>query len=159
MSNDNNGLMPTVACEHPDDDRVGREPDRITVLIPVSAGELLDKLSILRLKASRVTDPNRREHVEHELRALEAVRRKAVAPDPRTAALEEALAKVNAELWELEDAVRDYEARGDFAADFVASARAIYGLNDRRAALKRELNRLTGSTIIEEKIHPGGQRP
>ena len=118
--------------------------------IPVAAGEVIDKITILRLKAAHFTNPEQRANVARELQALEAV---AAAQLPPLEALTEALAEVNAQLWEVEEALRAAEAAGLFDAAFVENARAVYRLNDRRAALKREINLATGSEIVEEKSY------
>ena len=127
----------------------------LTLMVPVSAGELLDKIAILRLKAARIADPAKRANVARELAALDAVAA-AIPPSPPLDAALRDLAAVNDTLWDVEDAIRDCEARTDFGPDFVRLARAVYVTNDRRAALKREVNRLTGSDLVEEKSYAGG---
>ncbi len=124
------------------------------LLAPVSVGELLDKITILRIKAARIPDEAKLAHVRAELAALEAVAA-GVAPAPGLEAAVAALQATNETLWEVEDAIRLCEARGDFGPDFVRLARAVYVTNDRRAALKREVNRLTGSALVEEKSYAG----
>ncbi len=124
------------------------------LLAPVSVGELLDKVTILRIKAARITEADKLAHVRAELAALEAVAA-GVAPAPGLEAAVAALQATNETLWEVEDAIRLCEARGDFGPDFVRLARAVYVTNDRRAALKREVNRLTGSALVEEKSYAG----
>lgn len=121
---------------------------------PVSVGELLDKVTILRIKAARIPDEAKLAHVRAELAALEAVTA-AVPATPTLDALLDALQATNETLWEVEDALRDCEARSDFGPDFVRLARAVYVTNDRRAGLKREVNRLTGSALVEEKSYAG----
>lgn len=122
---------------------------------PVSAGELIDKITILRIKMRMIEDPAKRANVERELAELEAIR----AAHPRLGdlppELEGGLAEVNLALWHVEDRLRDQEAAGDFGPDFVENARAVYKTNDRRAALKREINALSGSAIVEEKSYKG----
>jgi hypothetical protein len=119
------------------------------ILIPVSLGELADRLEILQLKVYRIQGPGLA-HVQRELALLQA-RFEPLAPrvpEP----LQRQLAAVNAELWQLEDAVRSCERRGAFGAEFVAMARSIYRLNDRRAAIKRAISLAGGSTLVEEKV-------
>jgi uncharacterized small protein (DUF1192 family) len=125
------------------------------LLVPVSAGELLDKIAILRIKAERIADPAKLANVGRELSALEAVAGRAVPRSPALAALEGELRAVNEALWEIEDDIRALDARGDFGEGFVRLAQAVYRTNDRRAALKREINRLTGSALVEEKSYHG----
>ena len=122
------------------------------LLVPVSAGELFDKISILQLKAAAIADPAQRANVQHELALLDAARRE-IAPSPELDALGAELAAVNRELWGIEDDIRACERAGRFDAHFIALARGVYRANDRRAALKRRINELTGSEIVEEKSY------
>ena len=123
--------------------------------IPVSLGELVDRLSILALKASHLSG-DAQVRVRQELALLESLYAplRPLVPEP----LQAQLAAVNAELWQLEDGVRDCERRGDFGESFVAMARGIYRLNDRRAALKRQISLSGGSPLLEEKVYGGGDR-
>jgi len=153
------------------------------LLVPVSAGELLDKITILQIKAQRIGDPAKRANVAVELAALEAVAARAglVAggrggdraeattdlaegivkggADGVGAGLEDLAATmaelvgVNGELWDIEDRIRDCERAGDFGPGFVELARAVYRTNDRRAALKARLNLICGSELVEEKSY------
>ncbi len=122
------------------------------LLVPVSVGELLDKIAILRIKSECIVDPAKLANIHKELAALEAVAR-AVPGGPALDALVADLKSVNEALWEIEDDIRALDARGDFGAGFVRLAQAVYRTNDRRAALKREINRLTGSALVEEKSY------
>ncbi|HEY8120695.1 MAG TPA: DUF6165 family protein [Myxococcota bacterium] len=122
------------------------------ILAPISPGELLDKLTILRLKSERIAEPEKRANVERELALLEAVWR----AQPRAEELraeEAALVRVNAALWDVEDALRALEAEQRFDAEFVALARSVYRHNDERAALKRRVSARLGSALIEEKSY------
>ena len=123
------------------------------VMAPVSVGELLDKIAILRIKAARIADPAKLRNVARELAALEDARARAVPPSPALAAVEADLRAVNEALWAIEDDIRALDAAGDFGPAFVALAQAVYRTNDRRAALKREASRLTGSALVEEKSY------
>ena len=123
------------------------------VEIPVSVGELVDKVTILRIKAERIA-PERRPNVERELALLEEALTRAVPSSPELEALRRDLHAINARLWEIEDGKRECERRQDFGPAFVALARAVYLDNDRRAAIKRRINLLTGSEIVEEKSYP-----
>ncbi|MEC7763685.1 MAG: DUF6165 family protein [Pseudomonadota bacterium] len=125
------------------------------ILAPVSAGDLVDRLSILRLKSERFEDPTKRANVLTERQALEAVAAHALPASDDLAALSAQLHGINATLWTIEDDIRACEARGDFGPDFIRLARAVYQTNDRRSAVKREINRLLGSEIIEEKSYGG----
>jgi hypothetical protein len=121
------------------------------LLVPVSWGELIDKITILEIKAERVTRRDARANVRRELAALNAV----VADHaPRRAGLgrlKAALRKINLTLWEIEDEIRLKERSGTFDAGFVKLARAVYRTNDRRAAVKRRINDRLGSELVEEK--------
>ena len=119
-----------------------------TPLIPVSWGELADKISILEIKRERLRAPDAVANVMRELAALMRV----LEPvGPRIAAERAALAAVNTRLWEIEDAIREKEAAQDFGPDFVALARSVYRENDARGRVKAAINRRLGSTLVEEK--------
>jgi hypothetical protein len=122
------------------------------ILIPVSAGELVDKLTILRVKAARI-DPSKRVNVEKERVLLEAVAARELAAVPGLEALTAELEAVNAALWDVEEGKRDCERRQDFGPAFIALARRVYHENDRRAAIKRRINDAAGSDLIEEKSY------
>lgn len=124
----------------------------VRVTLEVSAGELVDRITILELKAKRL--PVRcRAAVVRELRLARAVQRRAVSSSSALRALTRALRVVNRELWDLEEALRACEKRGDFGHRFVSLARGVYRTNDRRAALKRRLDELVGSELREHKSH------
>ncbi len=123
------------------------------VQIPVSVGELVDKVTILRIKARRI-GADRRANVERELDLLGAILDRSLPQTEAIAALARDLEAVNVRLWDIEDGKRACERRQDFGPAFVALARAVYIENDRRAALKKEINLLTGSAIVEEKSYP-----
>ena len=123
------------------------------LLVPISVGELLDKISILELKERAIGDPARRANVTRERAALDAVRRREVAPSPELEALYAELRGVNRRLWETEDGLRQREREGRFDDCFVELARSVYRDNDRRALVKRRINELTGSDIVEEKSY------
>ena len=130
------------------------------VTVQISVGELLDKITILEIKAERIADPAKRLHVEAEL-ALLVERRQALglgrdaggAAEAEIERLMAELGEVNRRLWDVEDRLRGLEQVGDFGDTFVALARSVYRENDRRAELKRRLNELTGSELVEEKSY------
>jgi hypothetical protein len=124
------------------------------IKIPVSVGELFDKITILRIKAVRLSDAGQLANVRRELDSLEAVAA-AVPGSVELDALVGQLQAINDALWDVEDGKRAHEREGRFDADFIALARRVYRENDQRAAIKREINRLTGSTLVEEKSHAG----
>ncbi|MEM9388414.1 MAG: DUF6165 family protein [Pseudomonadota bacterium] len=121
--------------------------------VPVSVGELLDKISILEIKHARISDVDKRENVVCELDALRQVRERAVPASTAVDALCSQLRQVNEALWSIEDDIRACERAQCFDAEFIRLARSVYRTNDQRAALKRELNELTGSTLVEEKSY------
>jgi hypothetical protein len=125
-----------------------------TIAIPVSPGELLDKISILEIKAARLTDAGKLNSVRFELELLRNARENHPGLAGEFAADAAALKAINESLWDVEDRIRDCERRGDFGDAFVEFARSIYRLNDRRADVKRRINERTLSAIREEKSHP-----
>lgn len=126
----------------------------LTVAIEVSPGELIDKITILEIKCERIADAGKRASAAQELAVLAGARDAAVPAEPWLDDLSAALREVNEDLWAVEDDLRACEARGDFASGFVALARSVYRLNDRRAALKREINDRLGAGLREVKDHP-----
>ena len=123
------------------------------LLIPTSPGELLDKISILEIKAERITASGKRENVLHELHLLQAVRAKSVPGSRDLDRYYASLKSVNRELWDIEDALRDLERKKSFGEIFIECARSVYHTNDKRSALKQDINRLLGSEIFEEKSY------
>jgi len=123
------------------------------LLVPISVGELFDKISILEIKAAAISDPAKHRNVMRELTALEAVRRREIAAMPELAALYAELKSANRALWQIEDEIRERERAGLFDEGFVELARNVYRTNDRRALLKRRINELTGSDLVEEKSY------
>ena len=117
------------------------------ILVPISPGELLDKITILRNNSPRITD------VRHELGQLETTWRQSGAAIPEVSADEAALQRVNEALWDIEDEIRDQELAQAFDARFIELARAVYVTNDERAAIKKRVNTRLGSTIVEEKSY------
>jgi hypothetical protein len=132
-----------------------------TPLAPVSWGELLDKISILEIKAERMTAPAALANVRSELAQLNEIAREVSEKGPDLAALRASLKRINEALWQIEDDIRAKEAAGEFDARFIDLARAVYRNNDERGRLKREINRLLGSGLVEEKqyaAYPGASR-
>ena len=123
-----------------------------TVLqVEVSAGELVDKITILEIKAERIADPVKLANVHRELRSLTATRREALPSSQELDELTAELRRINERLWEIEDDIRDCERESDFGERFIELARAVYRANDRRAGAKRSINELLGSELVEEK--------
>ena len=123
------------------------------LLVPVSVGELVDKITILEIKARRISDPDQLANICRERDILVAAHDDAQIENPAIAALRTHLAEVNESLWDIEDAIRDCERRGDFGEEFVALARSVYRKNDERARLKGEISRAAGSALVEEKSY------
>jgi hypothetical protein len=127
------------------------------IKVPISPGELLDKITILRIKSRRMHDPQKLANVRVELDALQSTwDRSAPAEGDLATSLAadiEALLTVNERLWVIEDDIRDKERAGAFDAEFIRLARAVYRENDERAAIKRRINTTLGSRIVEEKSY------
>jgi Family of unknown function (DUF6165) len=128
------------------------------VLIPVSAGELLDKITILRIKAARVSDAQKLANVRLELGLLEKTWADLGGATTELTAQEHALQSVNERLWDIEDRLRDKEARQLFDREFIDLARAVYVTNDERAAIKKRINLHLGSRLVEEKSYTPYQK-
>jgi hypothetical protein len=124
-----------------------------SIRIDVSPGELLDKISILEIKSERIADPAKLKNIRHELGLYRDIRASAIPGGAKMDALIRDIKTVNETLWEIEDAIRACESKRDFGARFVELARSVYRTNDRRAEIKREINTLCGSSIIEEKSY------
>ena len=123
------------------------------VTAPISVGELVDKLTILEIKLAEIADAAKLDNVRREYATLVAATPPPLVARADIAALRARLLGVNAELWRIEDEIRAKEHAHAFDADFIALARAVYVTNDVRAALKREINRVCGSALIEEKSY------
>jgi hypothetical protein len=122
-----------------------------SVSVPISPGELIDKITILEIKVRQIRDEQKLANVRNELTLLLAARDAAIEPSPGLDALSAALKSVNEQLWQIEDGKRDCERRKEFGEQFIELARSVYFKNDERAAIKRRINQLLGSQIIEEK--------
>jgi Family of unknown function (DUF6165) len=126
------------------------------VVVPISVGELMDKIAILEIKSERIANETQLANIRRELSALRAV---GFGIDRAMLdGLCAELKQVNARLWDIEDAIRECDAGGDFGEKFVALARSVYRLNDERARLKRAINQRSGSRLVEEKSYWGSAR-
>ena len=123
------------------------------LFVPVAYGELIDKITILEIKTQRITDAIQLANVRHELRLLCAIREQLGDEHGALAELTSELRHLNESLWDIEDGVRDCERRGEFGLEFIGLARSVYKTNDRRSAVKRELDRIGGSAIGLEKLY------
>jgi hypothetical protein len=133
----------------------GEDRSAQPILAPIAIGELIDKITILEIKAERIQDPQRARNVRMELDLLRSIRDRAGLDAREMAALADELRAINVALWEVEDAIRACEADGDFGPRFVELARSVYRSNDRRSAVKRRINLAFGSVIVEEKSYRG----
>ena len=123
------------------------------ILVPVSFGELLDKIAILQIKSERMTDAAKLANVRTELSALERTWMAHPAAGTDIARLRAELKAVNERLWEIEDEVRLKEKAGEFDGEFVKLARSVYFENDERARVKKQINLALGSSYVEEKSY------
>lgn len=123
------------------------------ITVPVSFGEVIDKITILQIKSERIADADKVRHVRHELQLLENAWLQATPAKTDIADSRARLKSVNEELWEIEDKIRVCESRKVFDDEFVELARAVYSTNDRRAEIKKEINLALGSELVEEKSY------
>jgi hypothetical protein len=123
------------------------------ILVPISPGELLDKITILRIKSARMTDAAKLANVRVELAELEKTWRDAVGTQADVSDDERALQAVNERLWVIEDDIRDKERGQAFDARFIELARSVFIENDERAAIMKRINTKLGSRIVEEKSY------
>ena len=123
------------------------------ILVPVSFGELLDKIAILQIKSERMADPAKLANVRNELSALEKTWMAHPAAGTDIVRLRADLKAVNERLWEIEDDIRIKEKAQEFDAGFIKLARSVYFENDERARIKREINTALGSAYVEEKSY------
>jgi Family of unknown function (DUF6165) len=123
------------------------------IKVPISPGEMLDKITILRIKSKRMSDAQKLANVRLELRTLEETWSSSAYAKIDVASEVDALHAVNERLWVIEDDIRDKERAQAFDAEFVRLARAVYFENDERAAIKRRINLKLGSAIVEEKSY------
>ena len=123
-----------------------------SITVEIAPGELIDKVTILRIKAARIADPAKVANVVIE-RDLLAARWQSLPGTDALNDLVEELTAINGALWQIEDDIRDCERTQNFGPKFIELARSVYKTNDRRAAVKRAINEALGSTIIEEKSY------
>ncbi|CFX56235.1 conserved protein of unknown function [Candidatus Filomicrobium marinum] len=123
------------------------------ILIPVAPGELIDKITILKIKSERISDSDKLTNVRRELEILRAEQHRHIPNLPQVMEMQTRLENVNGRIWNLEDTIRDCERNKDFGELFLETARAIYRTNDERAAIKKEINLHLGSQIVEEKSY------
>jgi len=133
--------------------KAARRARAAPLVVEVSPGELIDKLTILEIKTERIVDPAKLANVRAELDILEAARRRALPASPELDRLKAELKTVNQRLWAIEDLIRSCEHEREFGHTFIELARSVYRTNDRRALIKRAINDRFGSAIVEEKSY------
>lgn len=124
-----------------------------TISIPVSPGEILDKLTILDIKSERISDEIKLKNICLEKDLLDDIIKRDIPASAHLSELTKTLKAINEELWDIEDDIRDCERNKNFDDQFVKLARAVYHTNDKRCEVKREINQYLGSQIIEEKSY------
>jgi predicted nucleic acid-binding Zn-ribbon protein len=130
--------------------------ERLTqIRAPIGIGELIDKITILEIKSERISDEAKLRNVSNELKDLRELKSIAGLDTPEMTPYEHELKTLNAALWDIEDEVRELEARKNFGARFIELARSVYLTNDRRARTKQNINIAFGSQIVEEKSYKG----
>jgi hypothetical protein len=125
----------------------------MSISVKISAGELLDKITILVIKLEKMSDPAKLSNVRKEYDLLMDVYRNEIVESHDLIVLRDRLKQLNERIWNTEDEIRDFERRKDFGERFVELARSAYLTNDRRSSTKREINDLLKSTLVEEKSY------
>jgi len=125
------------------------------ILTPVSIGELIDKITILEIKADRIADAGKNANVRKELDGLWPLWQQQLASQPGLDALKDQLKAINVRMWDIQDQLRDKEAALVFDDGFIQLARGVYGTNGERVKVKNEINRVAGSQLVEEKQYQG----
>jgi hypothetical protein len=121
--------------------------------IPISWGELFDKITILQIKLENITSKNALENVEQELKKLQSIFSQYCPKTIETTQLEGDLRQINQQLWGIEDKIRDKERNNSFDDEFIQLARSVYITNDERSRIKRKINDMFGSELVEEKSY------
>ena len=121
--------------------------------VPISWGELFDKITILQIKLENLTSKNALENVEQELKKLQSIVTQNGPKTMETIQLEGELSQINQQLWGIEDKIRDKERANSFDDEFIQLARSVYITNDERSRIKRKINDLLGSELVEEKSY------
>ena len=122
-------------------------------LVPISWGELFDKITILQIKLDKLTSKNALNNVEREFKQLQSILIKYFPNSIEAKQLEEELKQINQQLWDIEDNIRDKERNRSFDDEFIQLARSVYIINDERSRIKRKINDIFGSEFVEEKSY------
>ena len=123
------------------------------ILAEISAGELIDKITILEIKKNKISDQEKLADVEKELSSLNQTMKKFIPDEKKIFNFKKELKDVNTKLWDVENGKRAAEKKQDFGEKFISLARSVYKLNDKRASLKLSINKTLGSNIKEVKSH------
>jgi predicted nuclease with TOPRIM domain len=123
------------------------------IIIPVSSGELIDKISILKIKKKKISNKSKLKNINNELSLLNEIYKRNLKKNKRILLYEKKLIKINKKLWDIEDKIRFLESKKNFNQQFTDLARAVYINNDERSEIKKKINKLTGSFLIEEKSY------
>jgi len=123
------------------------------ILVPISVGELVDKISILKIKKKKILNKAKQTNIIKELNFLEKIYKSNFTKNRKIKLYEKELIKINKNLWEIEDQIRNCESKKNFNEIFINLARAVYLNNDKRSIVKKKINLLTKSHIVEEKLY------
>ncbi|MBK47947.1 MAG: hypothetical protein CMI94_02840 [Pelagibacteraceae bacterium] len=123
------------------------------ILIPASSGELIDKITILKIKKKKISNKTKLKNINNELNLLNDIYKKSFGKGKKIILYEEQLLNINKKLWVIEDKIRFEESKKNFGKEFVDLARQVYLNNDERSKIKKKINKLTGSHIVEEKSY------
>ena len=123
------------------------------ILIPASSGELIDKITILKIKKKKISNKTKLKNINNELNLLNDIYKKSFGKGKKIISYEEQLLNINKKLWVIEDKIRFEESKKNFGKEFVDLARQVYLNNDERSKIKKKINKLTGSHIVEEKSY------
>lgn len=123
------------------------------IIVPVSSGELIDKITILKIKKKKIFNKSKLKNINNELSLLNEIYKNNFKNNKKLLLYEKKLIKINKKLWDIEDKIRFLESKKNFNQQFIDLARAIYINNDKRSEIKKKINKLTGSRLIEEKSY------
>ena len=123
------------------------------ITIPVSSGELIDKISILKIKRKKIINKSKLQNINHELSLLNKIYKNNFKKNKKLFLYEKKLININKKLWDIEDKIRLLESKRSFNQKFIELARSVYINNDERSQIKKKINQLTGSYLIEEKSY------
>jgi len=123
------------------------------ILAEISAGELIDKITILEIKKNKISDENKLKEIDKELSSLNHTMNKSILEKSKILTFKDQLKEINQKLWDIEDSKRMAEKKNDFGKEFIVLARNVYKLNDDRARIKLKINEILGSNIKEVKSH------